>query len=148
MYDVRRSTGNAPVPCVKCGRPTTNPRRGLCDKHYLEAYTGRVVGPACEVCGNQDPRVLGRRRLDGCTWSTLCSNCSAVAGKRTLTVGELALEVRPPGDRRQQDRRGGADRRHLERRREVDVVRLLDDRREGGRRGSDQVPAPEAPGGA
>ena len=138
---VRTST---PATCVRCARPTPEPRRGMCQRCYQAEHNGRQTATACECCSQADPRVLVRKRLDGLHWHTLCGNCSVLAGKRTLTVGALQLELHPEGDRRQADRRLGADRRRSERRGVLDrrtLDRSTPERRQGDRR--DAAPASE-----
>jgi len=131
----RRRDGREPVPCSTCGRPTTEPRRGLCMGCRLRVLRGHVASGCCSVCGTTDARVLRRHRLaDGL--ATLCANDAAIAGRRPLTVAELRAEVFPAGDRRQGDRRR-ADRRNFgdDRRQRFDAARLLDgDTRQGDRR--------------
>ena len=136
---MRRSTGN-PVACCRCKRPTQEPRKGLCQRCYLAAYTGRTVAAACECCSVADPRVLVRRRI-GEAMSTVCGNCAAVLGRRPLTLEALRAEVRPASDRRQADRRSVADRRAM-----LDVQRMLDEDRRAytGRRAADGSQAAQA----
>jgi len=79
--------------------------------------------------------VLRLHRLDPARRPvTLCANCQAVAGRRVLTVLELARELRPPGDRRGEPRRRGDRREPRDRRARVEVGHLLTDRRSADRR--------------
>jgi len=85
------------------------------------------------VCGSADRRVLRRHRL-----GVLCANHAAVAGRRRLSVAELAAECYPAADRRSGERRRGDRRSHSERRRRVEVEWLLEgDRRRAPRRDTD-----------
>ncbi len=92
------------MPCGRCRRPTTEPRKDLCPGCYLDDWHGREIAGACDACGKADVRVLGRRRIGGIA-HTLCGDCDRILGRRRLTLDELRLEVRPPGDRRRADRR-------------------------------------------
>lgn len=126
-------------PCLHCGRPTPEPRKGACSACYQRARRGHDHDGACAACGLADARVLRRHQLaDG--WSTLCANDAAIAGRRPITLAQLRTERFPDGDRRRGDRRGG-DRRDLQVRRvRVDLERLVADddaRASGGRRASD-----------
>jgi hypothetical protein len=110
---------------------TREPRRGRCVRCYQRAYHGRELARACACCtANPDPRALVRKRLAS-GMATLCGNCSAIAGRRPVSLEQLRAELRAAGGRRRADRRG-ADRRRLERRAGpelVDVERRARDRR-------------------
>ena len=123
--------------CVACARPAPNARKGMCGRCYQARWKGAAHGPACEVCSVADPRVMVRRRMpleDGAlVWRTLCANCTTIAGKRPLTLGELAREVRPTGDRRRAGDRRRNDRRAAAGDRRIDREGI-GDRRETQRR--------------
>ena len=139
LLHVIRSTGN--VCCSSCGRPAPEPRKGLCFGCYMRSRRGHETGLACECCGVTDRRVLRRHALD--ELRTLCANCSAVAGRRALSLDELRCEVFPPGDRRGPGRRTGDRRAPVDRRQRVEVEHLLSDadRRGSGRRTGDRLDA-------
>ena len=122
-------------------RPAPEPRKGLCFGCYMRSRRGHETGPACECCGVTDRRVLRRHALD--ELRTLCANCSAVAGRRALSLDELRCEVFPPGDRRGPGRRTGDRRAPVDRRQRVEVEHLLSDadRRGSGRRTGDRLDA-------
>lgn len=126
------------VECNECGRPTNQPRKGMCSGCYQAEYHGRTKEAECECCDYADPRVLVRRRDPNGVWLTLCANCVQIKGKRPMNLEELKKEVLPPDDRRLVDRRKGIKRRHDDRR--DDDRRLLhrndddDDRRDDDRR--------------
>lgn len=127
MFHMSRFTGNS-NPCTNCGRPTTEPRRGLCKGCHLREHRGHLAAGPCAVCGTGDRRVLRRHLLSGGP-VTLCANDSAIAGRRPLSLDQLRAEVRAPSDRRGQDRRRGDRRVPIVRRARVEVDGLLDDRR-------------------
>lgn len=71
-------------------------------------------------------------------WRTLCANCNVIAGKRPLTLAQLAAEVRPTGDRRRAGDRRRGDRRSVEGDRRITAGRTGEgDRRRTGRRTTD-----------
>lgn len=82
-----------PVICP-CGRPTDEPRRGLCIACYLRERRGSAftIHAACQVCRTADKRVLRWHRLAGGVWVVLCANHSAIAGRRPLELDELRAE--------------------------------------------------------
>lgn len=92
------------VACSHCTRPTDEPRRGLCQGCYLREFRGHVRASACVCCGYSDARALRRHRLEG-EMRTLCAICSAIAGRRPITLDALRLEVRRPAGRRVGERR-------------------------------------------
>ena len=133
----RRKTGADPVPCSSCRILATHPRRGLCQRCYMRAYTGRELANGCGVCGLRDTRLLTRKTLaDGV--ATLCGSHAMLAGRRTLSLPELVAEAFPAGDRRRTDRRN-EDRRTPTGRRLITKVGWLSEsnRRDGGRRTAD-----------
>ena len=131
---MRRSTGNETArQCLACARPTTEPRKGLCFACYQRQGRGHETALECACCGVKDRRVLRRHRL-GEDWSTLCANCSAIAGKRPLTLEVLKAEVFPVGDRRSAGRRICDRRVPAERRHRVEIAGLLNDLRNHDRR--------------
>ena len=138
-FPVQRRRPNAPaVRCKACPTRTREPRRGLCPRCYQNDHHDRPRAPSCACCGQGDPRTLLRRTLAG-ELVTLCGNCSAVAGRRPLTLEALRAEVRAPGDRRGGDRRR-RDRRALDRRERLELVEgeqraAAGDRRESARVG-------------
>lgn len=127
-FHVSRSTGNAR--CSSCGKPAPKPKKGLCAGCYLRAWRGDTLGSECQICHLRDQRVLRRVKLAAST-STLCANHAAIAGRRAITLTALRAECFPAGDRRQADRRTGDRRAPLERRRRVDVNKLLEEERRG-----------------
>ncbi len=128
-----RFTGNR---CQICGKPTDKPRRGLCFACYQRQRRGHQLAGPCAICGLEDKRLLRRHQLaDGLV--VLCANHAALAGRRQLSLDELAAECHPPGDRRSADRRRGDRRNHIERRQHWDAGWTLQDRRQHGRRAAD-----------
>jgi len=118
--------------CIDCGRTAPVLRRDMCQRCYMAQYNGRQPGLECECCGQSDPRLLTRRRLDGETWFTLCGNCFVLSGKRLLTLEALRLELHPAGDRRGQERRSSRFTRRYSARREPFERRwIATDAREG-----------------
>ena len=105
-----------PVACEGCGRPTTQPRRGLCAACYHRERRGSpaVAGACCAACGTRDVRLLRAFRR-GDRDVPLCWNCGHLARHARPvpeTVEDLAQLVMRPGDRRRRgDRRGPRDRR-------------------------------------
>ena len=92
--------------CTRC--PTRSPtlRRGLCPRCYLREYNGRSLDDACAVCGQDDARVLVRRKLGaeraetrvpgeartralGGEMVTLCGNHAVLARSPTMTLEGL-----------------------------------------------------------
>lgn len=151
--DVSRETSHVkPSPslktCNNCGRGAKALRKGQCPRCYIAAWRGITPGACCAACACHDPRVLVRRRMpttEAATvreWETLCANCNVIAGKRSVTLAALRVEVLPAAF----DRRKGGDRRHGERR-GVEGDRRVDASREGtgdrrvspGRRASDRA---------
>jgi hypothetical protein len=114
----KRGTGDEPVKCEDCSRPTSTPRKGKCWACYFRDYRGHALSGPCSVCGEADRRVLRRHKLADVD-TVLCANHAAIAGRRVLTAAELAAECFPAGDRRQTGRRSG-DRRAVSARRERD----------------------------
>lgn len=126
-----------PKPCVLCKRPTKEPRKGMCFGCYLRDKRGHSVTGPCSACGVGDQRVLKRHRLsDGQT--VLCANCSAIAGRRAVTLEVLRGEL--GSGRRMGSERRGPDRRGIERRQRVDIEALSSDRRSFDRRTQDNEP--------
>lgn len=82
-----------PAPCTDCGTPTDEPRRGLCIGCYLRVRRGAAfdLGACCQVCRNNDRRVLRWHKLGG-AMVVLCANHSAIAGRRPLELEELRAE--------------------------------------------------------
>lgn len=138
---MHRSTGNHP--CSTCRRPTSEPRKGKCQRCYQADYMGRTKAAACECCTYADARALVRRTVAGET-RTLCGNCSTILGRRPMTLAELTAEVCPEGDRRRASSRRMSERRAVnERRSQADLDRLADlaaeERRAAGRRASERA---------
>lgn len=91
-YGPRLRAGEARV-CSKCGR-TIDPqvKRHTCPVCAIRKCRGLVPGPACEVCTHTDARVLRLLRLADGTYTT-CGNCSAIAGRRALSLEQLRAEA-------------------------------------------------------
>lgn len=97
--------------CVTCATKAPGQRRrGMCFPCYMRAIRGHTRARACAACGNADMRVLRRHRLvTGMV--TLCSNDSAIAGRRLITIEQLRAEIGPAHESRcmcNVDRRGAA----------------------------------------
>lgn len=142
-FHQKRFTGNMPRkkpsmrPCRRCPTLTTRLRKGMCYRCYLRSWRGHQTEGPCRVCGLEDVRMLRRQTL-GDGMAVLCANHAAVAGRRPITLAELAAECFAPADRRAADRRTGDRRDSRERRREIEVEWLLEgDRRQSGRRAAD-----------
>jgi hypothetical protein len=127
----RRTQGRIPYVC-RCGRPTLEPRKGLCPRCYQHDYHGRRLAEGCEGCGQSDPRTLVRRTLAGVS-ATVCGNCAAIVGRRPVSLQGLRAELGPqPGDRRTKQRRRAGDRRRSGPG-WSGVALVLEDHRQGGR---------------
>lgn len=121
-----------PVLCKRCGESTDTVRKGLCPRCFLQAHSGLDSFGACECCGYADPRVLTRRYIDNGAYMVLCANCAMIQWPRKLSLEELKQEVCPPDDRRQGDRRSGAQRRKVNFTTPLDLPKV-DDRRGASR---------------
>ena len=78
--------------CDGCGRPSGN--RAQCSRCSVRRCRGTSFEAAacCAACGLQDARVLRWLALsDGRV--AACGNCATLAGRRSLTLAELAAEV-------------------------------------------------------
>ena len=82
-----------PVACVRCTKPTDEPRRGLCIACYLRQRRGSefTIDACCQVCSTADKRVLRWHRLAG-GFAVLCANHAAIAGRRALELDALRAE--------------------------------------------------------
>lgn len=88
-----RLPAGAPRVCRGCGRaidPAS--KRHVCTSCTVRKCRGAETGAACEACGHADRRVLRRLRLvEGMV--TACGNCTAIAGRRVLSLAALRAEL-------------------------------------------------------
>jgi len=91
---LRRTKPRTVIICA-CTRRTDRPRNGECPPCALRTSRGHKLGPACEICGLADRRMLRRHTLSDRN-ATLCANHSALAGRRSVTLAELHREASVP----------------------------------------------------
>lgn len=91
-YSERLPAGE-PRRCGQCGR-AIDPRskRHTCAACTMRKCRGAQTGEACEACGHGDRRVLRILRLADRS-ITACGNCTALAGRRAITVEQLRAEL-------------------------------------------------------
>jgi hypothetical protein len=118
------------VACAVCGRPTDEPRSGLCEPCLERAgKQSEIAAGRCALCEVGDGRLLRPARL-GDRVVCLCRNHAWLAERtipRPSTVEELRALLLHPGDRRTSLERRSGERRGRDRR------VLAADRRRGQR---------------
>ncbi|MSP61046.1 MAG: hypothetical protein EXR72_12020 [Myxococcales bacterium] len=94
--------------CDGCGRPTDEPRRGLCSACYIREPSDAIpIHGACASCGERRRMILRWARLAVGRVLT-CYNCGHVADNARPKVQDVpALRDLMTRDRRTDDRRKG-----------------------------------------